>query len=1589
VSDQHLIGTEQDDFLEGAEGNDWLEGLAANDTLVGNDGNDLLDGGAGNDSFDGGAGNDVYVLGDLGFDGVVDIGGDDEVRMPAGISPDQVERIRFNGSDNLQLRMAGTGESLTLVNWFLDPTFQVERVVFDGGTVWAPAETSALRWLGTAGSEFLAGTQYDETFEGRGGNDSFDGGAGNDVYVLGDLGFDGVVDIGGDDEVRMPAGISPDQVERIRFNGSDNLQLRMAGTGESLTLVNWFLDPTFQVERVVFDGGTVWDPATTASLRYLGTEGNDFLTGSFHDERIEGRDGNDVIDGREGADALAGGAGNDIYVVGAGIGADTIFDVADASGGNQVRFDAHLSGDIRLGYDNGGTQLAFLTASGEELLKISGFDRNDVFGGTRAVQEFVFLDGTLSYEQLLARGFDIFASGSIAYDPVSGTNIHDRVYGSSQTDTLSGMDGDDSVFGGGGDDTLHGDGGQGVGNDYLDGGAGNDSLLGRRGSDTYYFDRLGGHDSIIEQVTLEDDQGDVDRVVFGPDISPEDLAVSLDSYGGLVVAINGSPASLTVQGWFSTETSSRIERFEFRDGTVLSDAVLEAMLNDAPVVANPLADLSTAEDAVFSFTVPADSFADSDPYDSLSYVASLGNGSALPAWLAFDAGTRTFTGTPANGQVGTITLRVTVTDERGLSASDVFDLTVTNTNDAPVAVNDSFSVDEDWALRLGRFSLVPNDFDIDPTGDVLTIVSVQNAQHGSVSLDEFQNTLFIPDANYNGPASFEYIISDGNGGLATATVSINMLAVNDTPTVANPIADQAATEDAPFSFAVPAGTFSDVESSSFTYSASLADDTELPAWLNFDAESGAFSGTPANEDVGVLSLKVTATDTGALSVSDVFDVAIANTNDAPVLANFIPQQEALEDAPFSFTLPQDTFLDVDAGDTLTYSATLDDMFFSPLPDWLTLDGATGTFSGTPTNDEVGFLNIRVVASDQSGMQGFASFWLGVTNTNDAPTLVSPLADQAASEDQAFSFTVPAGAFADVDAGDTLSYAAVLVGNHPLPGWLSFNFLNRTFSGTPGNADVGSISVKVFVSDDFGLFVTDIFDLTVANTNDAPTLANAIADQSAAEDSAFAYTVPANAFADVDIGDTLAYSATLADGSALPSWLSFDALTRTFNGTPVNADVGMLAIRLTATDGSGAAASDVFDLTVTNTNDAPALANALADQTAQDTVAFSYVVPANSFADIDAGDVLLYTAALTSGAALPAWLVFDAATRTFSGTPGVADMGTLDVRVTVADGAGAQASDVFAITVAAAPDQTITGTAGNDTLVGASGNDTIDGLGGADGMSGGLGNDLYYVNQSGDVVIENTAAGVDTVRSSITYTLAANVENLELIGTAAINGTGNALDNILSGNAANNRLSGAAGNDTYIITQSGDTVVENSGGGVDAVHASISYSLGNHVENLVLTGNGNINGTGNSLANWLTGNSGSNTLKGGGGADSLSGGAGNDTLTGGSGSDAFYFLEAPGAGNADHITDFAAGERLYLEDLVHPDIGAAGIFAPNDARFFAAAGASSGADASDRVVYDTASGRLYYDADGSGAGAPTLVAILDNVFALSASDIAVS
>lgn len=308
---------------------------------------------------------------------------------------------------------------------------------------------------------------------------------------------------------------------------------------------------------------------------------------------------------------------------------------------------------------------------------------------------------------------------------------------------------------------------------------------------------------------------------------------------------------------------------------------------------------------------------------------------------------------------------------------------------------------------------------------------------------------------------------------------------------------------------------------------------------------------------------------------------------------------------------------------------------------------------------------------------------------------------------------------------------------------------------------------------------------------------------------------------------------------------------------------------------------------------------------------------------------------------------------------------------------------------AADASVLRGLGGADTLIAHGGADTLDGGSGVDHMTGGAGDDLYYVDNVGDVVVEAAGSGTDEVISSVSHTLAAQVENLELTGTAGLSGTGNALDNVILGNSNANTLSGLDGNDTldgglgadtlkggagddiYVVERSIDQVVELADEGLDVVRSSVSWTLSANVEQLVLTGVGDILGVGNELGNRITGNAGANTLKGmagadtiigGGGADTISGGDGYDVLTGGDGNDTFVFdtLTASTVARPDLITDFETGDRLNLS-MIDANTKVAG----NQA--FHVVSAFTGAVGELKVVYDSASDRstVTFDVNGDG------------------------
>lgn len=286
------------------------------------------------------------------------------------------------------------------------------------------------------------------------------------------------------------------------------------------------------------------------------------------------------------------------------------------------------------------------------------------------------------------------------------------------------------------------------------------------------------------------------------------------------------------------------------------------------------------------------------------------------------------------------------------------------------------------------------------------------------------------------------------------------------------------------------------------------------------------------------------------------------------------------------------------------------------------------------------------------------------------------------------------------------------------------------------------------------------------------------------------------------------------------------------------------------------------------------------------------------------------------------------------------------------------------------------------LTGNSGNNRLDGGLGIDTMTGGTGDDTYIVSASGDKVVEAASGGnADTVITSVNYTLAAQVENMQIISAVGRSVVGNNLNNIITGGYGDDTLNGGTGidslrgglgNDTYVIDTSTDTLTENASAGTDTVQSSVTYTLKTNFENLTLTGRAAINGTGNGVSNVLTGNAMVNILSGAAGNDSLNGGLGNDKLTGGAGLDTFLFNTALSA-NIDTITDFvAADDTIQLENAIFTKLTATGAL---NSAFFKANLTGNAADANDYIIYETDTGKLFYDADGNGAGAKVQFALL--------------
>ncbi len=1165
-----VVGTEGDDIVVGGDDMDTITGLGGNDVIIGAMGDDRLVGGDGDDTY-------VFNLGD-GADTI-----SDEALASAG------NRVRF-GEDisvgDLSLSIsyddeADDGTSIVTVRVDADAlhfagvlandlggSHSVETFQFDDGTVlsWTELMDFGFTFEGDDVS-YLEGTDRADSFFAHGVSSTMVGGAGDDTYWI-DAGIESadIVDDAGPvagNTLHLGDGRYLDDV-RLQWEGAWFLNIANQQYVNLVTTNAWSEDGIESVDdrvvnNFVFADGTMID---FNGLLGRGVYIEDWIdadgtiSGTPWQDFIYGTDGNDLIAGGAGGDTLDGYAGEDTYVFNRGDGKVTINDVVNMEEGNTLRFGDGITLDDMLrslrfkapAGDTFGEFIIRLGDSGDEI-HIAGFDPEDPALGTHGVENFSFADGSVvSFREMIRNTFIV--QGDAGDDTLSGTAVGDRLYG---------YEGNDALASGGGDDALTG----GIGDDVMAGGAGND---------VYILDLGSGNDTVIDSTFAAADN----LLVFGDGITRDSLSFEFETDG---LRIRYSPDdSVLLQDWSAADGEEVVHSVEFADGSRVS---LGELLNQAPIVASSLTDTLAVEDSAFVWTVPDGSFTDIDAGDVLTYTVTSANGTPLPEWVSFDAGSRTLSGTPRNGDVGNIVTEVTATDRYGKSAMASFNVSVSNTNDAPVvgaaiaAVQTMEDVAFGFVVPDGAFG------DVDD-GDALSYgATLANGDSlpAWLSFDAMARTFSGTPMNDDiGSLSVAVIATDLAGAVATQVFALEVANTNDAPTIGADIVSVNATEDAAFEFVVPDGAFADVdEGDALALTATMADGNPLPGWLAFDPATRTFTGSPLNEDVGSLSVAVTATDTAGASATETFSLSVGNTNDAPEVSDPIAAVIVTEDGAFEYTVAATAFQDVDPGEVLTLSAALANG--DPLPAWLMFDATTGTFAGTAMNDDVGTLSVVVVATDAAGASATQTFGLSVANTNDAPTVGAGITAFQATEDSAFQFVVPAGAFSDVDAADALSLSATLDNGEPLPTWLGFDPATRTFSGTPVNDDVGTLSVSLTARDIAGASASQAFDLGVINTNDSPVLAAPLSGMQIDAGALFSWSLPAGIFADPDAGDVLAYSASLTDGSALPGWLSFDAATGTLSGTPGPVDAGAIAVTFTATDGSGATAAGAMMLTV--------------------------------------------------------------------------------------------------------------------------------------------------------------------------------------------------------------------------------------------------------------------------------------------------------------------------------------------------------------------------------------------------------------------------
>lgn len=1481
--DDVLFGGQGSDQLSGGYGADRIYGGEGNDTLVGDtwlgslavedrlQGKDLLDGGDGDDVLTGFGGDDIL----LGGDGNDTLFGDES-----------------NGSDPINVQVSG--------NDYLAGGMGNDTLV--GG-----AKDDVL--YGNEGNDEIHGDGHSNGVDGA---DILDGGQGNDL-LYGN---------GGDDELRGGDGddqLQGEQGADVLYGGAGDDDLH--GDGPSgLDLASDYLD-----------GGEGHD--------YLrGYAGNDILVGGGGDDVLVGETGSDILEGGLGSDTLWGGDGADTYIIGAGDGQDTIID--DFTQHNIITF----SSDVEFSQVSLMSWFAFSGSTAYRSVRI-------IFDGQERGGDWVELSGAISSGAINATLqfdsgevytpediADVLTATTAGDDSVGGLNadeeIHaldgdDAINGGMGNDVLWGDEGNDELQGGMGADTLYGGDGNDVltgygtwvydsgfvrnetGNDVLMGGLGNDTLRGGFGDDTYMFSAGDGRDSISENRVAAENSND--ELVLAASIASQDT-LFFRVYDALVLRFAGTNDQITLDQYFA-EGDISIERIVFAGEQSMTYLMSDVMQRLNVGVKDT--QYGSAEDNTFYVDHEGDQILEGVNEGIDTVIAS------RPFALSGNVENLTLDGILAISATGNELNNILVgnVDDNFIDGLAGFDTAVGgNGNDSyvnvEVVVEELEGGQDTYFDAMG--GVLPDNVEI---FDLKSLCGTYSYSRVTAVGNALNNTLYSAGVGRSGDSL------DGGTGADTMVAR----GWDSVTFVVDDAGDRV--------IASVSGGSSDKVISTINYV------------LGENVEHLTLSSAVGNSAIMGLG-------------NEANNILTGNSNDNVL--------DGLSGNDTLYGMAGADLLRGGAGDDIYYIDSLDSVieyagegldavsadFDASLQSYAHIENLTlvGSATSGTGNSEVNRIignNGHNILDGGAGADflsgGFGGDFYYVDNIGD-----SVYEAENAGLDVVYSsvsFSLPDSVEYLRLTGSDVAHGT----GNSLDNILQGNSAENVLAGGLGNDtyQIGSDNDLIIENAAEGWDVVEtsatyalgdnLEELVLIGSSEADGYGNAADNRlrGNAEKNILAGGLGNDEYIYDDEKDVIIEEVN--GGEADRVYASVDIVL--FENVERLFLVGA-AVRATGNSASNIIEGNFHDNVLAGGGGA----DILRGQWGND----SYIVDSNdvqieewSGSGIDTvyaglsytlGDHVENVVLTGSGSAnaigneLNNELVGNEGVNVLSGMGGddtyVVGSGDLVIEAqssgndtVVSDGDWVLAENLENLTLTSSENLSGVGNALNNVLVGNAGANLLDGGAGSDQLRGGSGDDIYLIDVAGDVVRENVSEGNDTVRSRVTYTLLANVENLVLVGEGEINGTGNTLDNLITGNDAYNvltgnaghdtldggagadRLVGGAGNDTYIVDNGSDLAVESSSQGTDTVLSSATFALGANVENLVLTGATSINGTGNSMANVLTGNAAANVLNGGGGIDTLRGGSGDDSYVVDNSSD--VVIE-----NADEGYDVVSSSKTY-------------------------------------------------------------------------------